>query len=73
MFFLDRFISNKATWRLLGGICLVKGESETELLLRLIDLGNAYRRAGRLDESVQQYQLAFEYVKEWGLKIYLRG
>jgi CHAT domain-containing protein len=39
-----------------------------DLLRRLTSLGNAYRRAGRLKESVAQYQLAFDYIKEWGLK-----
>jgi CHAT domain-containing protein len=38
------------------------------LLLRLTSLGNAYRRAGRLQESAEQYQLAFDYITEWGLK-----
>ena len=39
-----------------------------DLLGRLTNLGNAYRRAGRLEESAEQYQLAFDYIKEWGLK-----
>jgi CHAT domain-containing protein len=39
-----------------------------DLLRRLTSLGNAYRRAGRLKESVAQYQLAFDYIKEWGVK-----
>ena len=30
----------------------------------LIDLGDAYRFAGRFDEAVQHYQEAFEYVRE---------
>ncbi len=38
------------------------------LVGRLISLGNAYRRAGRLEESAKQYQRAFDYIKEWGLK-----
>src|SRR4030095_5590935 len=38
------------------------------LLSRLTSLGNAYRRAGRLEESAKQYQRAFDYIKEWGLK-----
>jgi CHAT domain-containing protein len=38
------------------------------LLLRLTGLGNAYRRAGRLAESAEQYQRAFDYIREWGLK-----
>ena len=37
-------------------------------LLWLTGLGNAYRRAGRLKESAEQYQRAFDYIKEWGLK-----
>src|SRR5262249_34401763 len=40
----------------------------SDLLGRLIRLGNAYRRAGRLQEAAEQYQLAFDYIKEWGLK-----
>jgi CHAT domain-containing protein len=40
----------------------------SDLLLRLTSLGNAYRRAGRLAESAEQYQLAFDYIKEWELK-----
>src|SRR5215831_4082451 len=43
-------------------------ENRTDLLLRLTNLGNAYRRAGRLKESAGQYQLAFDHIKEWGLK-----
>ena len=39
-----------------------------DLLARLTSLGNAYRRAGRLQESAEQYQRAFDYIKEWGLK-----
>jgi CHAT domain-containing protein len=38
------------------------------LLLRLTSLGNGYRRAGRLQESAEQYQRAFDYINEWGLK-----
>ena len=40
------------------------------LLSRLTRLGNAYRRAGRLKESAAQYQLAFDYIKEWGLRYF---
>jgi CHAT domain-containing protein len=43
-------------------------EQRIGLLLKLTGLGDAYRRAGRLEESSGQYQLAFEYIKEWGLK-----
>jgi CHAT domain-containing protein len=39
-----------------------------DLLWRLDRLGNAYMRAGRLEESAEQYQRAFDYIKEWGLK-----
>ena len=39
-----------------------------DLLRRLTSLGNAYRRAGRLEESAAQYQRAFDYIKEWGLE-----
>ena len=39
-----------------------------DLLGRLDRLGNAYMRAGRLEESAEQYQRAFDYIKEWGLK-----
>jgi CHAT domain-containing protein/predicted negative regulator of RcsB-dependent stress response len=38
--------------------------SESSLVGLLIDLGDAYRSAGRLDEALQHYQEAFEYVKE---------
>src|SRR5215467_9279338 len=38
------------------------------LLERLNNLGNAYRRAGRLEESAEQYQRVSDYIKEWGLK-----
>src|SRR5215470_10763545 len=43
-------------------------ENRTDLLLRLTNLGNAYRRAGRLKESAGQYQRVSDYIKEWGLK-----
>src|SRR5215470_12295217 len=39
-----------------------------DLLRRLTSLGNAYMRAGRLEESAKQYQRAFDYIKEWGQK-----
>jgi CHAT domain-containing protein len=39
-----------------------------DLVGRLILLGNAYQRAGRLEESAEQYQRAAEYIKEWGVK-----
>src|SRR5215813_7838118 len=39
-----------------------------DLLRRLTSLGNAYMRAGRLEESAEQYQRVFDYIKEWGLK-----
>ena len=39
-----------------------------DFLSRLTSLGDAYRRAGRLKESAEQYQRAFDYIKEWGLK-----
>jgi tetratricopeptide (TPR) repeat protein len=38
------------------------------LLLRLTSLANGYRRAGRLQESAEHYQRAFDYLREWGLK-----
>jgi CHAT domain-containing protein len=37
-------------------------------LSRITSLGNAYRRAGQLEDSVEQYQRVFDYMKEWGLK-----
>src|SRR5262249_41393711 len=43
-------------------------EHRAALLGRLNGLGNAYRRAGRLKEAAEQYQRAFDYIKEWGLK-----
>jgi CHAT domain-containing protein/tetratricopeptide (TPR) repeat protein len=43
-------------------------EHRAAFLGRLTNLGNAYRRAGRLEESAEQYQRAFDYMKEWGLK-----
>jgi CHAT domain-containing protein len=43
-------------------------ENRGYFLKRLTHLGNAYRRAGRLQESAEQYQRAFDYIREWGLK-----
>src|SRR5262249_52769206 len=43
-------------------------EQRGNLVERLTNLGNAYRRAGRLEEAAKQYQRAFDYIKEWGLK-----
>jgi len=40
----------------------------SDLLGRLNRLGNAYWRAGRLEESAEQYQRAVDYIKEWGVK-----
>jgi CHAT domain-containing protein len=38
------------------------------LVQRLTSLGNAYRRAGRLEESVEHYQRAFDHIREWRLE-----
>ena len=42
--------------------------SENGLVGSLIDLGDAYRSAGRSDEAMQYYQEAFEYVKQGRLR-----
>jgi CHAT domain-containing protein len=34
----------------------------------LTSLGDAYRRAGRLEEAAEQYQRAFDDINEWGLQ-----
>ena len=39
-----------------------------DLLYRLTRLGNAYRFAGRLPDASEQYQRAFDYIREWGIK-----
>jgi CHAT domain-containing protein len=31
-------------------------------------LGNAYRQAGKIEEGIEQYQLAFSHINEWGLR-----
>ena len=49
-----------------AGLYVLRGN----LLSGLTSLGNAYRRAGRLKESADQYQHAFDYIEEWGLKYY---
>ena len=46
------------------GFSLTAENSENNLVGLLIDLGDAYRFAGRFDEAVQHYQEAFEYVRE---------
>ena len=38
------------------------------LINRLTQLGNAYRQAGRLQEALEQYERAFNSIKEWGLR-----
>ena len=43
-------------------------EHRGNLLLKLTSLGDAYRLAGKLNESAAQYGRAFDYIKEWGLK-----
>src|SRR4029077_20224386 len=35
-------------------------------------LGNAYRQAGQPEQALEQYQLAFTDINEWGLR-YLYG
>ena len=66
--FLYRFTSNKATWATVWRNPVWLNEHRAVFLGRLTNLGNAYRRAGRLEESAEQYQRAFDYIKEWGLK-----
>jgi len=56
-------------WRNPVGLNVLRGG----LLSRLTSLGNAYRRAGRLKESAEQYQRAFDSIKEWGLKYAWEG
>jgi CHAT domain-containing protein/Tfp pilus assembly protein PilF len=40
----------------------------TGVVMRLTRLGNAYRRAGQLDQALEQYERAFSSIREWGLK-----
>jgi len=42
-------------------------------ILRINYLGNAYRRAGKLQEALEQYQRAFNLINEWGLKYAYEG
>jgi tetratricopeptide (TPR) repeat protein len=36
--------------------------------LTLTGLGNAYRRAGQLDQALEQYERAFRSIRDWELK-----
>jgi len=47
--------------------------ARTSILLRLVTLGNAYRQAGKAQDALDQYQRAFNYIKEWGLKYAYEG
>ncbi|MBI2986049.1 MAG: CHAT domain-containing protein [Deltaproteobacteria bacterium] len=38
------------------------------IILKMEALGDAYRRAGRLQDALQQYERAFNFIKEWGLR-----
>jgi CHAT domain-containing protein len=40
----------------------------TDILLTSNRLGDAYRRGGKLDDALEQYQQAFKSIHEWGLK-----
>ena len=42
--------------------------ARTNILLVLDRLGDAYRRGGKLDDALEQYQQAFKSIHEWGLK-----
>ena len=42
--------------------------ARTNILLVLGRLGEAYRRGGKLDDALEQYQQAFKSVHEWGLE-----
>ena len=42
--------------------------NRSDLIRRKTRLGAAYRQAGKLKEALEQYQQAFEHLKEWGLK-----
>src|SRR5215475_12100899 len=39
----------------------------TGVILRLTELGNAYRRAGQLHQALEQYERAFSSIREWGV------
>ena len=38
------------------------------VVIRLTSLGNAYRRAGQLDQALEQYERAFSSIRGWGLR-----
>jgi CHAT domain-containing protein len=40
----------------------------TGVVMRLTSLGDAYRRAGKLDRALEQYERAFSSIREWELK-----
>jgi CHAT domain-containing protein len=42
--------------------------ARTNILLTSNRLGDAYRRGGKLDDALEQYQQAFKSIHEWGLK-----
>jgi tetratricopeptide (TPR) repeat protein len=40
----------------------------TGVVLKLTGLGNAYRRAGQLDQALEQYERAFRSIRDWKLQ-----
>jgi CHAT domain-containing protein/Tfp pilus assembly protein PilF len=57
--------SLRVAWRRSSNEVLTQ---RTGIVLRLTSLGDAYRRAGKLDQAREQYERAFSSIREWGLK-----
>ncbi len=43
-------------------------EMKASVILRVTSLGSAYRLAGKLPEALEQYQRAFNLIRDWGVK-----
>ena len=44
--------------------------ARTLLIVRLIQLGDAYREAGKFEEALEQYRRVFSSIENWGLKYF---
>lgn len=66
-------LTEVSTWRYVDPTHWASVEDAREnfqnlAMLIVVNLGNAYRQAGKFQEALGQYQHAFKSIKEWGLK-----
>ncbi len=67
----ENYLADLRSWRT-PNLTLLRTETST-LLVRLTDLGAAYRQAGKLDQALEQYERAFNVINEQGLDYAFQG